>query len=278
MSSMQSAINRLVRLMESRREATTSTRSFHQGTVTSVDAIGGTAEVLIGNASFGTTATIQKQSGFLPAVGDSVMMQMNGAEPIVIAPRTMVEGDMQSRSFVTDVSGWQITADGDAEFNDVYVRGFVNGIRIGSPPMLWARRAGSFSVPNDTWTRITGLTNMTSGLIPTPGRPTPSDAYGSSMASSRITLGLPGVWRQTLFANWGGINSVGSRQLKIVETTQPEERIVAAKSAEGIDNHNVCIPWSVGEPTYKYELWAYQSSGGTRTISPIDWMWEFISD
>ena len=96
---------------------------------------------------------ITAMHGFLPREGDTVMLSLNGADPFVLAPRTMVEGDMQSIDFETGVSGWQITALGNAEFNDVVVRGTINGVRPGQPPL------GLFR--NGTWTGITTSTTTT---------------------------------------------------------------------------------------------------------------------
>lgn len=48
---------------------------------------------------------------------------MSFKNPILGANGTLIRNSMQSENYVSGVSGWQITRDGDAEFNSVIVRG-----------------------------------------------------------------------------------------------------------------------------------------------------------
>jgi hypothetical protein len=123
--SLQRSLSRLAKQLRRDNRQASGTRSFHQGTVVAIDVDEGTAEVEIGSGAYATTVTIQKQAGFLPAVGETVMMAMNGAEPIVNAPTVMVEGDMQSKNFEHGESGWRIMFNGDAEFNNAEIRGIL---------------------------------------------------------------------------------------------------------------------------------------------------------
>lgn len=92
------------------------------GVVTAVDTGDGEATVELTD---GTTTVIYATGGYLPAVGDQVPLLANGGDPISLVPRHMVDGDLQSRSFQEGSAGWRIEANGDAEFNDVVVRGDV---------------------------------------------------------------------------------------------------------------------------------------------------------
>lgn len=121
------AVRKLVEQIR-RGSVPAATRTMHQGVVVSSDPVEGTAEVLIGSTDepeASTTVTIHKQAGFLPAVGATVMVNMNGAEPIVNAAQHMVEGGMQSRDYTPDVTGWLIDAEGNAEFNNATIRGIL---------------------------------------------------------------------------------------------------------------------------------------------------------
>lgn len=53
------------------------------------------------------------------------------ASPIVGALGALIRDWIRSRNYVLGVSGWQIEADGDAEFNDVNIRGVFS---TGDPP------------------------------------------------------------------------------------------------------------------------------------------------
>lgn len=123
--SLQSEVAKFIKGINNKQKAKTSTRAFHQGVVLSVDTVEGTAEVQVGDEEFGTVVTVYKQSGFLPAVGDPVMLQMNGAEPIVSSSRILVDGGMQSRSYVPGEEGWMIDAEGNAELNNAFMRGTI---------------------------------------------------------------------------------------------------------------------------------------------------------
>lgn len=46
----------------------------------------------------------------------------------VMGGANLVREVMQSPNFVHDVSGWQIARDGSAEFNDLTIRGTINGL------------------------------------------------------------------------------------------------------------------------------------------------------
>lgn len=78
------------------------------------------AKVLMAN---GVTTEVYPVGGYLPAVGDQVPLVANGRDPIAFATRVMVDGDLQSRSFVTGEEGWRMTAAGNLEANDGYFRG-----------------------------------------------------------------------------------------------------------------------------------------------------------
>jgi hypothetical protein len=48
-------------------------------------------------------------------------------DPPIVAGTTLVRDAIQSQNYVTNVAGWIIQSDGDAEFNNVVVRGVLNG-------------------------------------------------------------------------------------------------------------------------------------------------------
>lgn len=79
---------------------------------------GNSQSVSVLNSVGGTIGYTEGLTGFVPnAVSDTV----NGLD---------VRGDLQSENFLTEVSGWQIKANGDVEFNDGTFRG---NIQIGNP-------------------------------------------------------------------------------------------------------------------------------------------------
>lgn len=72
---------------------------------------------------------------------------------------TAVDGDLQAESFVAGSAGWRLQAGGNAEFNDVTIRGAAVG--IDAPVLIQAVRASAagFST-STTWTELAG-TNVT---------------------------------------------------------------------------------------------------------------------
>ncbi len=82
---------------------------------------------------------IYEQAGFLPAVGDWIVLTRVGDDPTAMAPRYMVSGDMQSKNFITMVAGWRLTAEGNFEANNAFFRGDVTAT---------AFRTGGATVPH----------------------------------------------------------------------------------------------------------------------------------
>jgi hypothetical protein len=68
---------------------------------------------------------VQAHSGWLPAVGDEILLGMNGTEPINNETRHFVDGAMASQDYIPGEAGWIITADGDCEFANGEFRGTV---------------------------------------------------------------------------------------------------------------------------------------------------------
>lgn len=69
--------------------------------------------------------TVAAVQGFYPEVGSTVQVAMNDTDAIVLpGPGTLVGGyAIRSLDFESGVSGWSIDAEGNAEFNDVTLRG-----------------------------------------------------------------------------------------------------------------------------------------------------------
>lgn len=109
-------------LEEARRVAKRS--PWYIGTVTAHDAVAGTVQLDIPQAS---VPNVSVTSSLVPKAGTPVVVLMNGKAPLVVPlPGASVAIDgttMESPDFVTGVSGWIIRADGSAEFNNVIVRG-----------------------------------------------------------------------------------------------------------------------------------------------------------
>lgn len=267
-----------------RRQAETpSRRSFHQGVVLSSDPDNGTAQILIGSEDVPeASATIQvfQQNGFLPAVGETVMVQMNGADPFVTTARHLVDGDMQSKEFDTGVAGWRITSEGDAEFNDVLVRGYVNNIKVHQPPLALLRSKAAdypLSIPDATWTTLTDLEITLSNAA----GPSGNSAYGISYATSgsRVTPGRVGLWQVTAKVNWD-FNGAGTlRRLQLVNDTLSSASDLDIRGPQGgLVMHNVHEPVEVSDISHQYSLRVYQDSGGSLDVDSVKWLWEFKSD
>lgn len=102
------------------------------GTVVASDVLAGTAMVEMTDS--GVEVEVAAEAGYLPQPGSTVKVVLNGAEPVVFAPQQMVDGDMRSRTYVAGEQGWIIEADGDAEFNNVTVRGSVIATELRAEP------------------------------------------------------------------------------------------------------------------------------------------------
>jgi hypothetical protein len=99
------------------------TRGYAQGVVEQVDLNTNTAWVRIQGDEQGELLPVAPQHGFLPRLGEAVLMSLNGSDPFVLAPQLLVEGDIQSRLFEEGVLGWRISASGNAELNNALIRG-----------------------------------------------------------------------------------------------------------------------------------------------------------
>lgn len=102
--------------------------------VVAVDVEAGTFTVDVG----GVQAVLNQVGGYLPQPGAMVPLLRNGGDLVSLLQQQMVEGDLRSRTFTEGVSGWVITADGDAEFNSVLVRGDVvaSSLRTSEDPTV----------------------------------------------------------------------------------------------------------------------------------------------
>lgn len=117
---MRRTMNRRSR---TQRFATLPGAPIQLATVTSVtpgDGSPGSASAVVDFA--GLEYDLPSVGGYLPPLGATVPLLMNGGDPISLLQGVMVDGDMQSRDFIPGVSGWRISANGDAEFNSAIIR------------------------------------------------------------------------------------------------------------------------------------------------------------
>jgi len=142
----------------------------------------------------GTTTTLAPVSGYLPAVGDQVPTVANGDDPVHFATRHMVDGDLQSRTFVEGVSGWRITAGGDAELNTAVIRGEVTAetFRTAVDPTI----EGSVEV-----TSTEGVGRM---IFRSPGLLQPAPAGISSPNPETLALLGPAATATLILGHEGG--------------------------------------------------------------------------
>lgn len=267
-----------------RRQSTpAAARTMHQGLVMAVDTDSGTAEVMIGSEDVpeaSAIVTINQQSGFLPREGDTVMVQMNGAEPIVQSPRTLVDGDIQSKDFAEGVSGWIITAEGNAEFNDVVVRGYVNNLKVHQPPMALLRHKAAdypLSIPDSAWTTLTDLQITIQNAAGPSGDP--AYGIGYALSGSRVTPGRVGLWQITAKVIWD-LNSNGAvRRLQIVnDTTSTPIDLDMRGPQGGLVLHSIHETIEVSDISHPFHLRVFHDAGAAIDILSVKWFWEFKSD
>ena len=117
----------MARKAATQRFATLTGPPIMLATVTAVEVGDGTPGTAYATVELndGTTTTLPDVGGYLPGLGATVPLLMNGADPVSLLQGIMVDGNMQSRDFVEGVWGWRITADGDVEFNTATIRGDV---------------------------------------------------------------------------------------------------------------------------------------------------------
>lgn len=111
--------------MQQRIASAQAARGYVKGVVEQVDTDANVAYVRVGNDDTTELVPLLPIHGFLPKVGEPVLMNLNGVDPSVLAPTLMVEGDMQSRFYQEGVSGWMIDAAGNTEFNNATIRGIL---------------------------------------------------------------------------------------------------------------------------------------------------------
>lgn len=254
------------------------TRGYVQGVVESVDLDEMVAWVRVLNDETAELLQITPTHGFLPKVGETVMLQLNGSDPFVLAPQTLVDGDMQSRTYVEGVSGWMIDAEGNAEFNDVFVRGYVNGIRVNQPPLAVFNIRGApyypKSIPNTTWTTLDDLEATRAN-----SRGDGTTAYDVAWSSARVVPGRIGLWKITAIVAWA-INANGTyRRLQVInDDTAVAEDIDIQPPGSGFVMHNISYPIEVTNAAHRYALRVNHNAGGALAVSRVVWMWEFMSD
>lgn len=267
-----------IRRLQDRYNTATKSRGYAQGVVVSVDLDAKTCEALMQGDETAETLTLTAQHGFLPRVGDSVLVSLNGADPFVLAPRTMVEGDMQSQSYVEGVSGWMIDAAGNAEFNDIAVRGFVNGIRVNQPPLALFESNGTdypFTVADDTWTTLTGFELVRSN---TQG-PHGTNAYTITLSSARVAPGRVGLWEVNVHLGWD-LNANGTyRRLQLIndDLTEAYDLDITGPDS-GLVMHNVVYPVEVVDASHHYAVRVRHDAGGDLDVVSARMFWKYISD
>lgn len=253
-------------------------RGFSLGVVTSVDIAAKTCDVMMQGDDTSEALTLTHQHGFLPKLGDSVLVNLNGADPFVLAPRTMVDGDMSSKDYEEGVAGWIIKADGDAEFSNVVVRGFVNGIKVHQPPLALLRgKSADYPAPiaTSTWTTLTDLEVARSNARGTSG----NSAYTVTYSSARIVPGRVGLWQVTAKVGWA-INASGNiRRLQLInDDTSTAVDLDIRGPQGGLVMHSVHEPVEVKDATHRYALRVFHDAGVSLDVESVQWMWEFKSD
>ena len=284
---MSDEIKKLVRQLHTRLNDKHSS-SYHRGVVQSVDAAEKTAIVLVGDADRGVEVEIQAQSGYLPAVDEELTLHMNGPEPLAYAQSIMVDGSLESDDYIAGSRGWIILANGDAEFDNVILRGMMNGIKPNEPPVLIADRTTTLNVPSSTWTTITGLvTTLSTGGSDLPWGVTnvPFDSsydidFDPVLTDSRIIPGKLGLWEVHAVVNWSEINTAGIRRLQLVndDIGGSEDMSVINANPAGLVTHRSTVPVQVVNVTHRYSIRVWQDSGGIRTVNPCKVYWKFVSD
>lgn len=179
--------------MQQRLSAVLQTRGYVKGVVEYVDTVKKVAYVRVADDDSSELLPLMPVHGFLPNIGEPVLMTLNGVDPSVLAPSLMVEGDMQSAAYVPGESGWRIAATGDVEFNNAKLRGELltgssnNYVRIWFDPN-WGDNIIEFKRSGDPaeGARITRNddTNQSTLMIRAP-----FTTYGS--------INNPGIWMYT---------------------------------------------------------------------------------
>lgn len=175
------------------------------GQVTEVDVDAGEATVELTD---GSTTTLYATGGYLPAVGDQVPLLANGGDLISLVPRHMVDGDLQSKDFVEGVSGWRITAAGDAELNDLVARGDITAttFRTADDPTI----DGSVEV-----TSTGGVGRM---IFRASGPLSPTPAGISSPTDDTIQIDAPGFTASVIVGHEDGVYVGGVGVVELVGT------------------------------------------------------------
>lgn len=130
--------------------------TWRTATVTITDPVTNTATARLDGSV--EDITIPVPAGYLPAVGTGINLVMSGDEPVYaeVFDRTIQSNNFPG--FGQGGPGWGIDIDGNAEFNEVTVRGLIQG--TGGPELLpngtWDHDSTGWTASAGTYTRQTG--------------------------------------------------------------------------------------------------------------------------